>query len=118
LVPLILFLLFRKLLNSHWNYIGSAFFSILPCTLTLAITPHINNMARDRIITKAELDEHSLEVSYWVAVNGKVYDMTNFHYGGGKWSMHPPSLDHGHLPPQQPRDMSVVVPQHHPTQNK
>lgn len=43
-------------------------------------------MAEDRIITKAELDKHSYEDDYWVAVNGKVYDMTNFMHPGGPWS--------------------------------
>jgi hypothetical protein len=49
-------------------------------------------MAKGRIITKAELDQHSQEDDYWVAVNGKVYDMTKFKHGGsqlGKWSSFP-----------------------------
>jgi len=51
-------------------------------------------MVEERIITKAELDEHSYEDDYWVAVNGIVYDMTNFNHVGGPWrklSVPPPS---------------------------
>ena len=50
---------------------------------------------KDRVITKAELKAHNFEDDYWVAVNGKVYDMTDFdHVGGARVSLVPPFSNH------------------------
>jgi Cytochrome b5-like Heme/Steroid binding domain len=47
-------------------------------------------MPPKRSITKNELEEHVHENDYWVAVEGVVYDMTNFDHPGGRDSMSSP----------------------------